>query len=123
MFSNSLVYNNENPYHLGLMDEVTFKLNQFEAEHSAIASRSLVMEMLINVFGPRGIQNFVFLGLLKQIEFIANSYLNVLADGGIQLSLVQQQVEVEDEEVQEGEAKKKKKPSKKSSKNPSKVTF
>ena len=66
------------------------KIMNLESEHKEIADKSIIREMLINIFGTRGIQNYVFLGLLKQIEFIANSYLEILADGGIQLSLVQE---------------------------------
>ena len=56
---------------------IEMKLRSLETEHENIANISSVREMLINIFGTRGIQNYVFLGLLKQIEFIANRYLEV----------------------------------------------
>ena len=46
-----------------------------------------MLEGLEDVLGPRGIQHYVFLSVLRQIESIANAYLTVLAEGGIQLSL------------------------------------
>eukprot|EP01036_Dinobryon_divergens_P023323 gene23323-31654_t len=76
-----------------------------------IANISSIREMLLNIFGTRGIQNYVFLGLLKQIEFIANKYLEVLADGGIQLSMIQ---EVDNSGQTDEKDKKKKKGKEKS---------
>ena len=35
----------------------------------------------------RGIQHYVFMSVIKLLEDIANSYLQVLAEGGIQLAL------------------------------------
>jgi hypothetical protein len=62
---------------------IEMKLRSLETEHENIANISSVREMLINIFGTRGIQNYVFLGLLKQIEFIANRYLEVTKSAGI----------------------------------------
>jgi len=49
--------------------------------------RGVVLERLLECLGPRGIQHFVFISTLKQLEEIANSYLEILADGGIRLAL------------------------------------
>ena len=49
--------------------------------------RSVILERLLECLGPRGIQHYVFLSTLKQLEEIANSYLEILADGGIRLAL------------------------------------
>lgn len=46
-----------------------------------------MLDRLASALGPRGIQHYVFLGVLSQIESIANAYLAILADGGIQLAL------------------------------------
>jgi DNA repair exonuclease SbcCD ATPase subunit len=52
-----------------------------------IIARSAVMERLGEVLGPRGIQHYVFMGVIRLLEQIANAYLDVLACGGIQLTL------------------------------------
>lgn len=44
------------------------------------------MYICINAMNT-GIQHFIFIDLVRQIEGIANDYLSVLAEGGIQLSL------------------------------------
>jgi DNA repair exonuclease SbcCD ATPase subunit len=56
-------------------------------EKKDIAARAAVYSRLGDCLGPRGIQHFIFLGLLRQLEEIANSYLDILADGGIRLAL------------------------------------
>ena len=62
---------------------IEMKLRSLETEHENIANIFSVREMLINIFGTQGIQNYVFLGLLKQIEFIANRYLEVTKSASI----------------------------------------
>lgn len=52
-----------------------------------LAAHSAVLERLADVLGPKGIQHYIFTGVLKQLESIANSYLMVLAGGGIRLTL------------------------------------
>ena len=69
------------------MLEVT--INDFEKEQKEITQQCLIFDQLISVFGPKGIQNYVFLEVIKQLEDISNSYLNVLAEGGIQLTLLE----------------------------------
>lgn len=54
------------------------------------------MEKLGEILGPRGIQHYVFLDVVRQIETISNSFLSILADSGIQLSL---QGEAETEKI------------------------
>lgn len=44
-------------------------------------------DLLLNVFGPRGIQHFLYVDSLLQLQSIANDYLNTLAEGGIQITL------------------------------------
>eukprot|EP01041_Mallomonas_annulata_P000109 gene109-157_t len=48
---------------------------------------STVLKQLGDEFGPRGVQHFLFTSLVRQLSLIANSYLNVLSDGGIKLVL------------------------------------
>ena len=59
---------------------------RLEASHQLV-----VLDRLASIFGPRGLQHFVFVDLLGQIESIANAYLDVLADGGIRLALQNEQ--------------------------------
>ena len=49
--------------------------------------QALVLRRLAEVLGPRGILQYVFIGAMRLLEEIANTYLTLLADGGIQLSL------------------------------------
>ena len=56
-------------------------------ERDAIVSRQAVLERLAECLGPRGIQHFIFSGVLGQLEGVANAYLEVLADGGVRLAL------------------------------------
>ena len=60
-----------------------------------LTNQALVLERLTSVLGTRGIQNHVFQGVIQQLESITNSYLTVLAEGGIQLAL---QSDAEDDE-------------------------
>ena len=62
-------------------------LKSLEEKRLVASKNSIVLEQLEQIFGPRIIQHFVFSGVLKQLELIANEYLNILAVGGIQLSL------------------------------------
>ena len=62
-------------------------MKSLEEKRLVASKNSIVLEQLEQIFGPRGIQHFVFTGVLKQLELIANEYLNILAEGGIQLSL------------------------------------
>jgi DNA repair exonuclease SbcCD ATPase subunit len=52
-----------------------------------ITAHSVVLERLGAALGTRGIQNYVFQGVIGQLESITNAYLMVLAEGGIQLAL------------------------------------
>lgn len=56
-------------------------------ESQQLSDRSLVLNRLSEVLGARGIQQFLFINVIRQIEEIANRYLTILAEGGIQLSL------------------------------------
>ena len=67
--------------------ELEGKVKEGDQEKTELLKDSLVLEQLVSILGPRGIQHYVFLDALRLLESIANSYLNVLADGGIQLSL------------------------------------
>ena len=66
------------------LEDIVARGNQ---EKRDIVARAAVYSRLGDCLGPRGIQHYIFLGLLRQLEEIANSYLDVLADGGIRLAL------------------------------------
>ena len=55
-----------------------------------------VMSRLTDVFGPRGIQHFVFIEVIQQLEEITNAYLSVLTEGGMQITLQSDGEEGED---------------------------
>ena len=67
--------------------ELESKIKNGEKEKEELMNSSIILGELASIFGPRGIQHYIFLDALRELEDIANSYLNVLADGGIQLSL------------------------------------
>lgn len=46
-----------------------------------------VLGDLAEALGTRGVQHFIFQSVVKQIENVANEFLSVLAEGGIQLVL------------------------------------
>ena len=76
---------------LQAQSSVMFKLEE-EAKESGnekidLKRNSIILEQLASIIGPRGIQHYIFTGVLRLLESIANSYLSILADGGIQLSL------------------------------------
>jgi DNA repair exonuclease SbcCD ATPase subunit len=71
----------------GVLYELEDAMRGIRAQEREIAARSLVLERLAEVLGPRGVQHYVFISVLKQLEAIANSYLLVLAEGGMQLTL------------------------------------
>lgn len=72
---------------LDLKVEMEAKLLMLDEERKTISDQLTIFERLLSVFGPRGIQSYIFKGIISQIEVIANSYLEVLAAGGIHLSL------------------------------------
>ena len=58
------------PFHL-------FNTLNGKKEKLELTQSSMVLEQLVSILGPRGIQHYVFLGALNLLENIANSYLNV----------------------------------------------
>jgi DNA repair exonuclease SbcCD ATPase subunit len=62
-------------------------LTQQETTCAELTAQSSVFERLATMLGPRGVQNFVFQNVIEQLESITNAYLEILAEGGIQLAL------------------------------------
>lgn len=66
------------------IEKISKKLDEDSASyHESIA----VSGMLSLLFGPRGIQHFIYLDIILMLQKITNSYLNILSQGGLQISL------------------------------------
>ncbi len=74
-------------------DKLQSKLNEIEKESSAIHSDIAVNGILALLFGPRGIQHFIYLDIINMLQTTANGYLNILSNGGLQLGLQSLQTE------------------------------
>jgi hypothetical protein len=70
-----------------MMNELELKIVNIKNEQTSLSQNVTVLSKLSDIFGPNCIQHFIFFGIVNQIETIANAYLSVLANGGIQLSL------------------------------------
>jgi DNA repair exonuclease SbcCD ATPase subunit len=70
-----------------IFDDLEKQLQKTEKLRLEFIHRTSILERLDDVFGPRGIQHFVFMQTIQQLENIANLYLLILAEGGIQLTL------------------------------------
>jgi DNA repair exonuclease SbcCD ATPase subunit len=62
-------------------------LTKLETTRAELTAQSSVLQRLATLLGPKGVQNFVFQNVIEQLESITNSYLEILAEGGIQLAL------------------------------------
>lgn len=67
--------------------ELDSQLNTSQVTSQEFRHRLLICNKLIELFGAKGIQHYVFMGIVEQIETVANCFLDILADGGIQLNL------------------------------------
>jgi DNA repair exonuclease SbcCD ATPase subunit len=70
-----------------VVESLAQALTQLETTRAELTAQSSVLERLATVLGPRGVQNFVFQNVIEQLESITNAYLEILAEGGIQLAL------------------------------------
>lgn len=69
------------------VSNLTTTLVSLSSESVENAESSLVWQQLSLIFGNRGVQHFIFSNVLKQLELVCNSYLLVLSEGGIQITL------------------------------------
>ena len=69
------------------LSSITHKLGALQTENELQYNNMIVFTRLVDVFGPRGVQQFLFVSVIRQLEEIVNGFLTLLADGGIQLSL------------------------------------
>lgn len=66
---------------------IDLKMTQLLEERDRLHSNATVLGMTAEVLGPRGVQHYIFMSVIRVLEEIANLYLKVLAGGGIQLQL------------------------------------
>lgn len=62
-------------------------LDKDVSKKAELMQQSTINEQLVSLFGPKGIQNYIFSTALVQLETLSNDYLQVLAEGGMELSL------------------------------------
>lgn len=65
------------------------QIDTLHAEREAAHRLMTILNKVAELFGARGVQHYVFMVVIKILEGIANLYLEVLADGGIQLRLTE----------------------------------
>jgi DNA repair exonuclease SbcCD ATPase subunit len=58
-----------------------------EEQRRQLVDEATVLSYLSDFFGPKGIQHFVFQSVIDRLEYLANTYLEVLANDGIRLQL------------------------------------
>lgn len=62
-------------------------ISTLTSEQDTVHRQAVVLDKLADLFGVRGVQHFIFMEVIGMLEKLANLYLQVLADGGIQLRL------------------------------------
>ena len=67
--------------------EIQDALTALTAEQDTVYRQMVILDKLEELFGVRGVQHFMFMEVVGMLENLANLYLQVLADGGIQLRL------------------------------------
>lgn len=60
---------------------------RLEEQRRQLVDDATVLSYLSDFFGPKGIQHFVFQSVIDRLEYLANTYLEVLANDGIRLQL------------------------------------
>jgi DNA repair exonuclease SbcCD ATPase subunit len=62
-------------------------IDDLNREREALQFQTTVLDKTADVLGPRGVQHYIFMTVIRVLEAVANLYLEILADGGIQLRL------------------------------------
>jgi DNA repair exonuclease SbcCD ATPase subunit len=62
-------------------------IKSLEIRREELYKEKYLLQSLSMIFGPKGIQQYMFLKAVRSLEEAANSYLEVLAEGGIQIKL------------------------------------
>jgi hypothetical protein len=83
---NNIEIKNNIKYHHNIINDYQQIIDKTDNLYQQLKNQLLVYEILSNIFGAKGIQNYIFSHIIKQLESISNAYLSVLADSGIQLS-------------------------------------
>lgn len=63
------------------------EVQALELEKKGLHDRQQLLDQLVLLFGPKGIQHYLFQSAISQLEVLANNYLLILSDGGIRLQL------------------------------------
>ena len=69
------------------LKQIEDALTALTAEQDTVYRQMVILDKLEELFGVRGVQHFMFMEVVGMLENLANLYLQVLADGGIQLRL------------------------------------
>jgi DNA repair exonuclease SbcCD ATPase subunit len=83
---NNIEIKNNIKYHRNIINDYQQIIDKNDNLYQQLKNQLLIYEILSNIFGAKGIQNYIFSHIIKQLESISNAYLSVLADSGIQLS-------------------------------------
>ena len=83
---NNIEIKNNIKYHHNIINDYQQIIDKNYNLYQQLKNQLLIYEILSNIFGAKGIQNYIFSHIIKQLESISNAYLSVLADSGIQLS-------------------------------------
>lgn len=83
---NNIEIKNNIKYHHNIINDYQQIIDKNDNLYQQLKNQLLIYEILSNIFGAKGIQNYIFSHIIKQLESISNAYLSVLADSGIQLS-------------------------------------
>ena len=75
-------------FYIGALFNIQQIVKDLENEKSKLIQQSVIYEKLSEIFGPKGIQHFVFIGVILQLEDIANSYLSILSDGNYSFYII-----------------------------------
>lgn len=70
-----------------IVDRLDHAVASLTSEQDTVHRQVVVLDKLGELFGTRGVQHFIFMEVISMLEKLANLYLQILADGGIQLRL------------------------------------
>ena len=73
--------------YIAVVNNLTSIITALETSKASHIYTSEVNSRLLDIFGPRGIQHYIYIDIVRQIEALTNAYLYILADSGINISL------------------------------------
>lgn len=69
------------------ISQLDAELQGLEEELQLQQTHADVLSKTVTYFGPSGVQHYIFMKVIRVMERIANVYLQILAEGGIELRL------------------------------------